>query len=81
MQLTQEQFTINFIQLMRAKFQSSEERKGLLSLMIGEVQLQMMKETLQPVDIETAWSMVLDELMTLDLSKVDLSKAKSGIKK
>lgn len=81
MQLTQEQFATTFIELMRAKFQSTEERQGLMALMIGEVQLQKMKATLKPVDIETAWSVVLDELMTIDLSKVDLTNAKLGSKK
>lgn len=76
MQLTAEQIQAKLIQFIRDKFQSPEQRQVLLSLMIGEVQLQMMKETFNPVKIESARDVILEELMTIDLPSIDTGNKK-----
>lgn len=59
-----EQSLIHFI---REKFQNKDERQSLLKLMIREVNLQHMKESLVPVDMELARIQIQRELSEIDI--------------
>lgn len=57
----------SLIYIIREKFQNKDERKSLLKLMIREINLQHMRESLEPVDMELARCQIQRELSEIDI--------------